>query len=75
MIWRAVSPNSYPIEGTFSFAAGHRRVHSELVKQGGTIAKKTLLKLMRLLRLVGKVQRKKRYNSCQGEQGSWPRTC
>jgi putative transposase len=48
---------------------GHRRVHTELVKQGWTIAKKTVLKLMRLLRLVCKVRRKKRYNSYQGEQG------
>ena len=48
---------------------GHRRVHSELVKQGWTIAKKTVLKLMRLLRLVCKVRQKKRYNSYQGEQG------
>jgi putative transposase len=48
---------------------GHRRVHIELVKQGWTVAKKTVLKLMRLLRLVCKVRRKKRYNSYQGEQG------
>jgi putative transposase len=48
---------------------GHRRVHCELVKQGWTIAKKTVLKLMQLLRLVCKVRRKKRYNSYQGEQG------
>ncbi|MFD2364877.1 MULTISPECIES: IS3 family transposase [unclassified Arthrobacter] len=48
---------------------GHRRVHIELVKQGWTVAKKTVLKLMRLLRLVCKVRLKKRYNSYQGEQG------
>lgn len=48
---------------------GHRRVHIELVKKGWTVAKKTVLKLMRLLRLVCKVRRKKRYNSYQGEQG------
>ncbi|WP_172801373.1 IS3 family transposase [Arthrobacter sp. OY3WO11] len=48
---------------------GHRRVHTELVKQGWTIAKKTVLKLMRLLRLVCKVRRKNRYNSYRGEQG------
>jgi putative transposase len=48
---------------------GHRRIHTELVKQGWTIAKKTVLKLMRSLRLVCKVRRKKRYNSYQGEQG------
>ena len=48
---------------------GHRRVHIELVKKGWTVAKKTVLKLMRSLRLVCKVRRKKRYNSYQGEQG------
>jgi putative transposase len=48
---------------------GHRRIHTELVKQGWTVAKKTVLKLMRSLRLVCKVRRKKRYNSYQGEQG------
>jgi putative transposase len=48
---------------------GHRRVHTELVKQGWTIAKKTVLKLMRVLRLVCKVRQKKRYSSYQGEQG------
>ncbi|MDQ0662205.1 putative transposase [Arthrobacter ulcerisalmonis] len=48
---------------------GHRRVHTELVKQGWTIAKKTVLKLMRSLRLVCKVRRKKRYNSYKGDQG------
>lgn len=49
---------------------GHRRIHTELVKQGWTIAKKTVLKLMRSLRLVCKVRRKKRYNSFKGEQGA-----
>jgi putative transposase len=48
---------------------GHRRIHTELVKQGWTVAKKTVLKLMRGLRLVCKVRRKKRYNSYQGQQG------
>ncbi|MDQ0076691.1 putative transposase [Arthrobacter oryzae] len=48
---------------------GHRRVHIELVKQGWTVAKKTVLKLMGVLGLVCKVRRKKRYNSYQGEQG------
>lgn len=48
---------------------GHRRIHTELAKQGWTIAKKTVLKLMRSLRLVCKVRRKKRYKSYQGEQG------
>jgi putative transposase len=49
---------------------GHRRIHTELLKQGWTIAKKTVLKLMRSLGLVCKVRRKKRYNSYPGEQGS-----
>jgi putative transposase len=49
---------------------GHRRIHIELVKQGWTVAKKTVLKLMRSLGLVCKVRRKKRYNSYPGEQGS-----
>ena len=40
------------------------------LKQGWTVAKKTVLKLMRSLRLVCKVRRKKRYNSYQGEQGT-----
>jgi putative transposase len=48
---------------------GHRRVHAELTKQGWKIAKKTVLKQMRSLRLVCKVRRKKRYSSYQGEQG------
>lgn len=48
---------------------GHRRIHIELLKQGWTVAKKTVLKLMRSLGLVCKVRRRKRYNSYQGEQG------
>lgn len=48
---------------------GHRRVHTEMVMQGWTVAKKTVLKLMRSLNLVCKVRRKKRYNSYQGGQG------
>lgn len=41
----------------------------KLVRHGWTVAKKTVLKLMRSLQLVCRVRRKKRYNSCQGEQG------
>ncbi|WP_267278613.1 IS3 family transposase [Arthrobacter sp. CDRTa11] len=48
---------------------GHRRIHIELIREGWTIAKKTVLKLMRLLRLACKVRQKKRYNSYKGEQG------
>ena len=49
---------------------GHRRIHIELLKQGWTVAKKTVLKLMRSLRLICKVRSRKRYNSYQGEQGT-----
>ncbi|WP_215054182.1 IS3 family transposase [Arthrobacter sp. ISL-28] len=49
---------------------GHRRIHTELLNQGWTIAKKTVLKLMRPLGLACKVRRKKRYNSYQGDQGT-----
>jgi len=48
---------------------GHRRIHSELLKQGWNVAKKTVLKLMRVLGLACKVRRKKRYNSYQGDEG------
>ena len=48
---------------------GHRRIHTELLRQGWTVAKKTVLKLMRTLGLVCKVRRKKRYNSYRGGQG------
>jgi putative transposase len=48
---------------------GHRRIHAELLKQGWTVAKKTVLKLMRSLGLVCRVRRKKRYASYRGEQG------
>jgi putative transposase len=48
---------------------GHRRIHTELLKQGWTLAKKTVLKLMRTLGLACKVRRKKRYSSYKGEQG------
>lgn len=36
---------------------GLRRIHTELVKQGWTVAKKTVLKLTRALRLVSRVRR------------------
>ena len=48
---------------------GHRRIHMELLKQGWNVAKKTVLKLMRVLGLACKVRRKKRYNSYQGGPG------
>ncbi|MFH5877493.1 IS3 family transposase [Arthrobacter sp. NA-172] len=49
---------------------GHRRIHTELTRQGRTVAKKTVLKLMRSLKLVCKVRGKKRYNSYQGGHGT-----
>lgn len=49
---------------------GHRCIHTELAKQGWSVAKKTVLKLMRALGLVCKVRRKKRYSSYQGAQDS-----
>ena len=49
---------------------GHRRVHTELLKHGWTVAKKTVLKLMQALGLACRVRRRKRYNSYQGEQGA-----
>ena len=49
---------------------GHRRIHTELLNTGWTVAKKTVLKLMRSLGLTCKVRRRKRYNSYQGEQGT-----
>lgn len=48
---------------------GHRRVHRELMKQGWRVAKKTVLKLMRELKLKCLVRRKKRFNSFRGEIG------
>ena len=48
---------------------GHRRIHTELLKDGWAVGKKTVLKLMRSLQLVCPVRRKKRYNSYRGEQG------
>ncbi|WP_425864114.1 IS3 family transposase [Arthrobacter sp. TWP1-1] len=53
---------------------GHRLLHTELVRQGWTLAKKTVLKLMRLLALVCKVRRKKCYNSFRGEKAPLPPT-
>ena len=39
---------------------GIGRIHIEMLKQGWTIAKKTVLKLMRSLGLICKVRRRKR---------------
>lgn len=48
---------------------GHRRIHSELAKQGWQVAKKTVLKLMRVLGLTCKVRRRRKYNAFKGEAG------
>lgn len=48
---------------------GHRRVHRELAKAGWQVAKKTVLKLMRELKLICHVRRRKRYNSYKGQPG------
>jgi putative transposase len=48
---------------------GHRRVHHQLVQAGWRVAKKTVLKLMRQLRLVCRSRRKRRYVSYRGETG------
>lgn len=60
------------IKGTFTknhARYGHRRIYIELLKLGRTVAKKTVLKLMRSLRLICKVRSRKRDNSYQSEQG------
>jgi putative transposase len=48
---------------------GHRRIHHDLRRAGWTVAKKTVLKLMRGLGLFCQVRRRKRYNSFRGEIG------
>lgn len=48
---------------------GHRRIHVELRKRGWQVAKKTVLKLMRVLRLKCKTRSRKRFSSYQGEVG------
>jgi putative transposase len=48
---------------------GHRRVHTELAKVGWTLAKKTVLKVMRSLGLICQVRRRRRYNSFKGKVG------
>jgi putative transposase len=50
-------------------AYGHRRVLAILLRQGWTVSKKTVLKLMRALGLQSPVRRRRRYNSYRGEVG------
>jgi len=60
------------IRGAFEEAKsayGHRRIRAVLLRQGWTVSKKTVLKLMRELGLQCPVRRRKRYNSFQGEVG------
>ena len=49
---------------------GHRRIHAVLIKQGWTVAKKTVLALMRASGLHCPVRRRRRYSSFQGEVGT-----
>jgi putative transposase len=49
---------------------GHRRVHAVVARQGHTVAKKTVLALMRELGLVCKVRRRRPYTSWKGEVGT-----
>lgn len=48
---------------------GHRRIHHDLQRSGWAVAKKTVLKLMRVMGLFCQVRRRKRYNSFRGETG------
>ncbi|MCJ0907570.1 IS3 family transposase, partial [Rhodococcus sp. ARC_M6] len=48
---------------------GHRRIHQVLINAGWSVAKKTVLKLMRALGLICQVRRKKKYNSYRGDAG------
>ncbi len=53
------------IRGAFEAAKSaywHRRVRAVLLRQGWTVSKKTVLKLMRELGLQCPVRRRKRYN-------------
>ncbi|MBE0011259.1 IS3 family transposase [Arthrobacter sp. AET 35A] len=50
-------------------AYGHRRVLAMLLRQGWTVSKKTVLKLMRGLGLQSPARRRRRYNSFRGEVG------
>jgi hypothetical protein len=54
---------------------GHWRVHRELLNQGWTLAKKTVLKLMRALGLVCKVRWRKRYYSSKANRALACRIC
>jgi putative transposase len=49
---------------------GHRRIHREVRRTGHQVAKKTVLKQMRVLGLVCQVRRKKRCSPYRGETGT-----
>jgi len=49
---------------------GHRRIHRELCINGRQVAKKTVLKQMRVLGLMCQVRRRKRVTSYRGEVGT-----
>lgn len=49
---------------------GHRRIHARLVTQGWRVAKKTVLTLMRQMRLACPIRRRRRYRSFIGEVGT-----
>lgn len=48
----------------------HRRIHRELAKTGWGVAKKTVLKRMRMLGLRCHVRRKRRFTAYRGEVGT-----
>lgn len=49
---------------------GHRRIHVVLARQGWRVAKKTVMKLMRVLGLICKIRRARRYRSWLGQPGT-----
>ncbi|TSE14704.1 transposase [Arthrobacter sp. KBS0703] len=53
---------------------GHRRIHTELLKQGWVTAKKTVLKQMRAFGLVCKVRRKSATSPTKANRASLRRT-
>lgn len=60
------------IEAQFNSAKGrygHRRVHQKLTEAGWTVARKTVLKLMREIGLVCRIRARRRYSSYAGDAG------
>jgi putative transposase len=54
---------------------GHRRIHIQLLKQGRTVAKKTVLKLMRSLRWSARSEAGSDTTPTGANKASWPRIC